>query len=70
MAHNERLKLLADLSETAEKHGCQIPDAAKLIILNDTENRKVWHTDEYVRLPNHYVEELLEQRKETRENLY
>ena len=68
-AYNERLQLLAALSETAKKHGCQIPDAAKLIILNDSENRKVWHTDEYVRLPNSFLEKLLEDLKEAQEKL-
>jgi hypothetical protein len=64
MAINERVKLLADLDEAAKKRGCIIPDAAKLIILNDIENRKTWNTDEYVRLPAYYVEELLEKREE------
>lgn len=61
---NERIKLLADLEEAAKERGCHIPDAAKLIILNDSENQKVWNTTDYVRLPNYYVEKLLEDREE------
>jgi hypothetical protein len=63
MVINERVKLLADLVEAAQKYRCIIPDATKLIILNDSDNMKVLKTNEYIRLPNSYVEDLLEKRK-------
>jgi hypothetical protein len=60
---NERIKLLADLKVVVAKHGCCLPAEAALIILNHPDNMKVFKTNEYVRIPWDYVDQLIQDRK-------
>jgi len=47
MANNERVKLTADIMEAAGKHNCNVPKEAIQEILNDSDNKKVFGTDDY-----------------------
>jgi hypothetical protein len=72
--HNERVKVLADVKEALEKHGCVLPDSAALGILNDKSNEKVFGTnpngnDPYTKVPWGDVDALIDEREKARKEL-
>jgi hypothetical protein len=61
---NERIKLLADLKESAEKRGCEFSNAAALAILNDPKNKVALnYLDDYKKVPWVDVDKLIAERK-------
>jgi hypothetical protein len=72
--HNERVKVLADVKEALEKHGCVLPDSAALDILNDKHNEKIFGTnsngdDSYTKVPWSHADALIDERKKARKEL-
>jgi len=73
MGYNKRVKLIADLMETAKKHKCVIPKEAIKEILNNKDNASVFKTTpDYkdVSQPIKTAEELMDKRKKSQKELY
>jgi len=72
MKYNKRVKLVADLIETAKKHKCKMPSDSIKSILNDKDNKNVLGITDYkvVSKTVSFAEELIIQRKKNQKELY
>jgi hypothetical protein len=71
-AYNKRVKLIADLMETAKKYNCIIPKDVIKRILNDKDNAKVFRITDYKDISKviKFAEELINKRKISKKELY